>query len=92
MGLMPHHLDVLAHVAGGDIGVGIFRHARPVVLVPDEFQSPLVTEVSSQVLRSRRERLDTYTRSTPPNLDTRPTGQGDHVQGSRDLHGMGSRD
>ena len=28
----------------------------------------------------------------PPNLDTRLTGQGDHVQGSRDLHGMGSQD
>ena len=48
MGLMPHHLDALAHVAGGDIGVGIFHHAGPVVLAPDEFQSPLVTEVSSQ--------------------------------------------
>ena len=48
MGLMPHHLDALAHVAGGDIGVGIFHHAGPVVLAPDEFQSSLVTEVSSQ--------------------------------------------
>ena len=48
MGLMPHHLDVLAHVAGGDIGVSIFHHARPVVLALDEFQSSLVTEVSSQ--------------------------------------------
>ena len=48
MGLMPCHLDVLAHVAGGDIGVGIFHHAGPVVLALDEFQSPLVTEVSSQ--------------------------------------------
>ena len=47
---MSHHLDVLAHVAGGDIGVGIFHHTRPVVLAPDEFQSPLVTEVSSQGL------------------------------------------
>ena len=28
----------------------------------------------------------------PPNLETRPTGQGDHVQGSCDLHGTGSRD
>ena len=28
----------------------------------------------------------------PPNLDTRPTGQGDHVQRSRDLHGTGSHD
>ena len=28
----------------------------------------------------------------PPNLNTRPTGQGDHMQGSRDLHGMGSHD
>ena len=28
----------------------------------------------------------------PPDLDTRPTGQGDHVQGSCDLHGMGSHD
>ena len=25
-------------------------------------------------------------------LNTRLTGQGDHVQGSRDLHGTGSRD
>ena len=48
MGLMPCHLDALAHVAGGDIGVGIFHYARPVVLAPDEFQSSLVTEVSSQ--------------------------------------------
>ena len=48
MGLMPHHLDVLAHVTGGDIEVGIFHHARPVVLAPDKLQSPLVTEVSSQ--------------------------------------------
>ena len=28
----------------------------------------------------------------PPDLETRLTGQGDHVQGSRDLHDMGSRD
>ena len=28
----------------------------------------------------------------PPNLETRPMGQGDHVQGSRDLHGTGSHD
>ena len=28
----------------------------------------------------------------PPNLEMRLTGQGDHVQGSRDLHGMGSHD
>ena len=28
----------------------------------------------------------------PPNLNTRLTGQGDHVQGSCDLHGMGSHD
>ena len=28
----------------------------------------------------------------PPNLKTELTGQGDHVQGSRDLHGMGSHD
>ena len=48
MGLMPCHLDALAHVAGGDIGVGIFHHAGPVVLASDEFQSSLVTEVSSQ--------------------------------------------
>ena len=48
MGLMPHHLDVLAHVTGGDVGVGIFHHARSVVLALDELQGPLVTEVSSQ--------------------------------------------
>ena len=48
MGLMLHHLDALAYVTGGDIRVGIFHHAGPVVLAPDEFQSPLVTEVSSQ--------------------------------------------
>ena len=48
MGLMPCHLDALAHVAEGDIRVGIFHHAGPVVLAPDEFQSSLVTEVSSQ--------------------------------------------
>ena len=48
MGLMPHHLDALAHVAGGDIGVSIFCYARLVVLAPDEIQSPFVTEVSSQ--------------------------------------------
>ena len=28
----------------------------------------------------------------PPNLETRLTGQGDHVQGSHDLHGTGSHD
>ena len=28
----------------------------------------------------------------PPDLETRLTGQGDHVQGSRDLHSTGSRD
>ena len=28
----------------------------------------------------------------PPDLETRPTGQGDHVQGSRDLHSTGSCD
>ena len=28
----------------------------------------------------------------PPNLKTRLTGQGDHVQGSRDLHGTRSHD
>ena len=28
----------------------------------------------------------------PPNLETRLTGQGDHMQGSRDLHGTGSHD
>ena len=45
MELMPCCLDVLAHVAGGDIGVSIFCYARPVVLVPDELQSSCVTEV-----------------------------------------------
>ena len=48
MRFMPHHLDVLAHVTGGDVGVSIFHHARPVVLALDELQSSLVTEVSSQ--------------------------------------------
>ena len=28
----------------------------------------------------------------PPNLETRLTGQGDHMQGSRDLHSTGSHD
>ena len=28
----------------------------------------------------------------PPNLEIRLMGQGDHVQGSRDLRGMGSHD
>ena len=28
----------------------------------------------------------------PPNLKTRLTGQGDHVQGSCDLHSMGLHD
>ena len=28
----------------------------------------------------------------PPDLETRLTGQGDHVQGSCDLHGMESHD
>ena len=45
---MPHHLDVLVYVAGGDVEVGIFHYAGPVVLAPDELQSPLVTKVSSQ--------------------------------------------
>ena len=30
--------------------------------------------------------------AVPPNIKTRLTGQGDHVQGSHDLHSMGSHD
>ena len=48
MGLMPHYLDVLAHVTRGDVGVGILHYARLVVLTSDELQHSLVTEVSSQ--------------------------------------------